>query len=348
VEKISRVSDQTHGGERDKWLESHKFLELISDAARSVVRDVFSRGLSLSFLNQEGHNACQRNDILEDIQSELVIFILENKSGLQNILRQRGRGSHYYLRKAFVNHWIEKTRVPLKDSQRYLYKRAADVLRSSETFRVFTRNSRLLFSLSSDGVPIPRLSPEDLEMAEFPGEMLERFEYSHVSRKKVILRLAGYFWNKISEMWGDKPVCIDIMDFINWIALHVPIRESTMKKLNNEKHVSEILPAYCSTPDQIFFDPELVRKWAGNFANRLSEKEKAVFLLRHGSELRLKDIAARLRYKGSSGPKHPLGNAEAKLRFFLCDLPWLSPDDFNAEAFSLFRDTLLSILESEA
>jgi len=69
-----------------------------------------------------------------------------------------------------------------------------------------------------------------------------------------------------------------------------------------------------------------------------------VFVLRHGHDLSLKNIAEKLGYKGSSGPKYPLDSAERKLRFFLRDLPWLSPDDLNKEAFSLFRDTLLGEL----
>ncbi|MEA1945885.1 MAG: hypothetical protein U9N83_01125, partial [Thermodesulfobacteriota bacterium] len=54
-------------------------------------------------------------------------------------------------------------------------------------------------------------------------------------------------------------------------------------------------------------------------------------------------------YKGPSGPEYQFDKIENKLRYFLRDLPWLSPgegQDTNEEAFALFLKTLLKTLKN--
>ena len=52
--------------------------------------------------------------------------------------------------------------------------------------------------------------------------------------------------------------------------------------------------------------------------------------------------------QGSSGPKYVVDHVTAGLQFFLRDLPWLSPDDLNEEAFALFFDSLFTLLKNQA
>lgn len=325
----------------EKWLESQDAWNILSWVARSVVRYASSNSLSLSFLCQDitWHDA-DSDDLREDIRSELVLFILENRPKIQKILILKRQNSHYYLRRAFINHWIEKTRKPLRDPRRYLHKHAADVLRASENFHTYVGRGRSLgFSAAAERISVPPLSSEDIREIGFPDQSLE---YEHINKKKVLLQLAAYFLNQVSRMWGDKPVGADLRDFVSWISLHVSVKTPVpLRLMPDGKEFLPPVPDHRPAADRICFDPALVKKWARNFANRLSEKEKAVFALRHGHNLSLRDIAGELGYKGSSGPKYTLGCAERKLKFFLCDLPWLSPDDLNEEAFSLFRDTLL-------
>ncbi|QTA88946.1 RNA polymerase sigma factor [Desulfonema magnum] len=331
------------------WLETPDTQQMLAGVASSVMKYVVSKSLSPSFLGQDARHYDSGDDFSEDIRSELVLFILEHQSGIQKIFTSGNKNCHQYLKRAFINYWIEKTRKPLKDPRRYLYKHAADVLRDSEKFYTFARNNRASgFSMIKECIPIPPLSSEDIHEINFPDHLVARLEYESVNKKNTLLMLAAYFWNQISQMWGNKPVCVDLRDFINWICLYVSVTPPIpVKRLTGGKDPWELTPEHCQKPDEIYFDPELVRKWARNFANRLSQKEKAVFILRHEDDLSLKEIARRLGYKGSSGPKYPLNHAENKLRFFLRDLPWLSPDDLNEEAFSLFRDTLLLILKLE-
>lgn len=322
-----------------KWLARPEVQDALSRTARSVMAYARTKSLSPAFLSQEGGWHEGRDDIWEDIRSELILFILENRSGIQKILISGNRNSHHYLRKAFINHWIEKTRKPLEDPQRYLYKHAADVLRNSDAFHTFSkRNRALTFSMGSDSLPIPPLSEEDMREVRFPDQSLA---YESVNKKKVLLELAACFLNQVSKMWGKKAVCVELRDFVTWIGRHVaitqpvPVRESRWGE-----DLLALVPDRSSTTDDICFDPDQVKKWACHFSNRLGEKERAVFMLRHCQHLSLRDIAGKLGYKGSSGPKYPLDRAEDKLRFFLSDLPWLSPGDLNKEAFALFHDTL--------
>lgn len=317
----------------EKWLKNPEAQRTLSKTARSIAEYIKLKHLSPG----------PADDLQEDIRSDLILFILENRTRIQKLLIS-GNG-HYYLRKAFINYRIEKARKPLKDPQRYLYKHAADVFRASEVFYTsLGRKRAVAFSMHAESIPIPPLAKEDLGEIGFPYQALEKLEYEAVNKKRVLLELGRYFLTQISEIWRNKPVRVDLRDFIKWIGLYVPIRSPVQVNGLYSGSLSDLLPDYDSVADKCSFDPELVRKWARNFAARLNEKESAVFLLRHGYQLGLKEIAEKLGYKGLSGPKYPLDHAERKLRFFLCDLPWLAPDDLNKEAFSLFRDTLIEAL----
>jgi hypothetical protein len=332
-----------------KWLERRETQDILLSLARSVMKYVRLKNLSPVFMGREPGRESISDDLTAEIRSELIIFILENKTQIQKMLMQGNRNCHHFLRKAFINRWVEKTRKPFTDFYRYLYKRTADALRASDDFHTSVRNrTALFFSLSSEVIYIPPLSLEDMQEIVFPSHIVEKCEYDEINKNRILLALAAYFLTQVSKMWGDKAVGAEVRDFIHWISLYVPLRSPvSVKMLSGGKDMLEFAPDYRSVADKIYFDPDTVKKWAQIFVNRLNEKEKAAFFLRHGRCLSLKDIAEKLGYKGSSGPKYPLEQAEDKLKFFLCDLPWLSPDDLNEEAFALFRDTLLLRLEKD-
>ncbi|MCP4353089.1 MAG: hypothetical protein GY795_47160 [Desulfobacterales bacterium] len=337
----------------EKWLESPNTMNVLSNVARSVMKSVISKKLSLCFFDITDRHG-EHRDFSEDIRSELILFMLENEFKIQNVLFSENKNCHHYLKKAFINYCIAKSRRSLTDPRRYLYKHTADVLRDSEKFYTFAGNNRpMAFSMASECIAIPSLLSEDIKDIVFPDQtgnglkLLRTAE--HINKKKNLLALAEYFWNKVCGMWENKPVRVELRDFTAWIGLHVSITARTPVKYIPDGNTDlNFLPDHRPGQDTICFNPELVKNWAWNFFNRLNKKEKTVFLLRHGHNLSLKNIAEKLGYKGSSGPKYPLEKAEQKLKFFLCDLPWLSPDDLNDEAFALFRDTLLQILETDS
>jgi hypothetical protein len=337
-----------------RWLETPEAETILSNVAKSLLIEALSRKLCFSFLGHEVIHNHEKTELLRDIQSELTLFILENKSNIHHTIVTTDRNLHILLKSAFINYWITKTRSPDKDPQRYLYKRAADLLRKSDTFHTISIKQRsTAFSVASKSTKIPPLALEDIRGIAFPQKIAETAEYRNINKKKILIDLANYFWNKVSEMWGGKPVWVDLRDFINWIGIYVQvnvpalIRESPgqtdpfgEKFIGGEGNLYQGL-----NPEETYFDLEQVKKWSKNFAHILKEKEKEIFYMQHRLNMSLEDIGKKMGYKAASGPKYILDNAEQKLKFFLRDLPWLSPDDFNKEAFSVFRESLLSELK---
>jgi len=328
-----------------KWLESEEGQGVLAGLARSVFADARSRNLSPEYLKLVSLHDSE-SDILAEIRQELALFILEKKS-LQERLTAEGKNFRAYLKTAFIHHWIDKTRRPHLDPWRNLYKRAATLLSQSNDFHSVVRGEQGTgFSMAHESVPIAPLSSEDFSEIPFPDQMFDSRELEHINKKEDILALAAYFWRNVSGLYGEKPVLIDLRDLINWIGLHVklsPVIRAGEYQEGEKPFDQE--PAIYSIPDKDNFNPELVKQWAENFSGSLNEREKSVTYLSYEERSSLKNIAKKLGYKGPSGPKYQLDQVENKLKFFLRDLPWLSSDDLNEEAFSLFLDTLLFILK---
>jgi len=179
------VNNQNSEEEMTRWLERPDVQDTLSGVARSVIKYALSKRLSPSFLRRDSDWGDVNDDFWEDVRSELVIFILENRLRIQKILIPGNKNCHLYLRRAFINYWIEKTRKPVRDPQRYLYKHAADVLRSSEDFSTFVgRNRALMFGMTAGAVSIPPLSLEDIREIDLPAQTLGTFEYESVNKKK--------------------------------------------------------------------------------------------------------------------------------------------------------------------
>ena len=331
--------------ETRKWLESEEGQNVLTRIARFVMIDARSRNLSPEYLKRASLYDSE-NEILTEIRQELALFILEKKN-FQKRLTAEGDNFKAYLKTAFIHHWIDKTRRLDLDPWRHLYKRAATVLSQSSRFFSSVRGEQgTAFSMVPEFVLITPLSSEDFSEILFPDHMLESREFEHMNKKVNILALAAYFWKRISGIYGKRPVLIDLRDFINWIGLHVPL--SPLKQTDEYQQGDKPFDqgsAVDSTPDKRNFNPELVKQWAENFAAKLNQREKSVAYLSYKEDIGLKDIAKKLGYKGPSGPKYQLDRVEDKLKFFLRDLPWLSPDDLDEEAFSFFLDTLLFILK---
>jgi len=332
--------------ETGKWLESKEGQAVLAGIARSVIADARSRNLSPAFLKLESLYDPENEEILTEIKQELALFILEKK-GLQKRLCAEGDNSRAYLKIAFVHHWIEKTRRSDVDPWRNLYKRTATVLSQSSDFQSFARGAQgTSFSMAPESVPITPLSLEDFSEIPFPDQTVESREFVHINKKDILLVLAAYFWKKVSGIYRGKPVLIDLRDFINWIGFYVTL--SPVKPVG-EYRKGEQSPdqgsGIDSIPDKDNFNPELVKHWAENFAGSLNEREKLVVFLVYHEGISLNRIAQKMGYKGPSGPKYQIDQVENKLKFFLRDLPWLSPDDLNEDAFLFFLDTVLFILK---
>jgi hypothetical protein len=328
------------------WLGKPETGALLDSAAKSVLKNVRERKLSPLFLNQEVRPDAQTDELLEDIRSELVVFILENRRGIQERLILARERAGLELKNAFVLYWLDKTRNPKSDPRRYLYKRVLDAVRRSEGFSVRSiRGKASGYSLAQRSIDVPALSEEDLASVPFSVDMVGKAGLEALKHESTLLELARYFWERVSVMWGGKPIWVSVADVTRWIGRAIPVDLPTATDGGVDLAAS---PDHPLGPGGRYFDPEKVKAWAGQFACRLREREKVAFYLYQGAGLKLEGIAERIGYGGPSGVHYQLDQVHAKLRFFLRDLPWLSPEDLNEEAFSLFLETLLSILKESA
>ena len=329
-----------------KWLESREGITTLNQVARSVISEARSRHLSPEYLKMAGMPDTGDEDIIGEIRQELALFILE-KEGLQKRLITEGKNLSKYLRTAFIFHWIEKTRRSGLDPWRSLYKHTAALLNESADFHSYARGSQgTAFSMSRECSPIPPLAEEDLSVIPFPDHIPDSHNLDNIKKKATLLALATYFHQKVCSIFPDTSVLIDLRDFINWIGLHVSLApaKTTSELSDDQIHGEQEQVAHPGTDKEIF-NPGMIRQWAEKFANILNEKEKAVTLLAYGEGLTLREMAQKLGYKGPSSPKYQRDQVQEKLKFFLRDLPWLSPEDLNEEAFSLFLNTLFFILK---
>jgi hypothetical protein len=341
------MSNATQKTDLRAWLGDPANRNLLARVARAVYRELKLRHIPFGFLDQERQLNEPPENILDAIQSELTLFILEKQSVMEGMLAAGERPPVRYLRESFIRRCLDTARRSGTDRFRHFYKRAADVLRDSKGVHTMAARGRsTAFSLDPTSHRIPPLTQEDLEDIAFPAELAGSRSFESVNKKAVITDLAVYFWRELSRRWKDRPIWVELKDFVRWIDRQVPLKVSFEPKGSIRFDLLQQLSNGASLPQASVFDPEKVKKWAFQFAARLSDKEKTIFYLSCFQNLNLREIAEQLNYAGSSGPKYILDASIHELRKFLRDLPWLSPDDLNEDAVELFMDTLRLILKN--
>ena len=363
------MSDSSAENEIRKWLGSPAGEALTRKLAKRVYHRLHSHSLSLYRHGGESVAVESAEAAVLEIQSELTLFVLENRGGLQKRLMAAGAQKGAYLQTAFTNHLIDRSRNPAADPFRYMYKRVRDLMDSAPGFHLIAKPQKgSAFSMRPQNRFILPLDDEDLESIPFPYGRIQSVDFQSVNKKDAILELAAYFWKCVSRMWEDAPVWTDIRDFVRWLQRHISLgdpaveeRGDVSKNVRGKRRpeqkdgggsysddIFESVPDVQAQPDRLYYDPDRIKTWAENFANGLSPKEAEVFYLRYEAGMGFEEIANKLGYQGPSGPKYRLDQIEAKLRYFLVDLPWVSPDgrqNPNPEAFDLFQNTLLLFLK---
>lgn len=318
--------------------------------AHSVLNTVVSRNLPLSFISKDPLGTRTDSDLFQEIRSELALFLMEKAGPLKRHLICGHRNFPALVKQRFISQWLTGARTPARDPFRYLYKRTQDLLRDQERFFTLSNEGRsTAYSMRGQNRSIPPLIKEDLKSIAFPAGFTRRGSGAAVKTKAEILGLATCFWKGIFDLWGKEPVWVDIRDFISWIALHVPLNRISMAdEFPREAFEFRGPEGAASQADGAYWDPAVVKSWALRFFQQMDRKQLRIFRLFHQENQTLKEIARKMGYKGSSGPKYVVDHVTARLQFFLRDLPWLSPDDLNEEAFALFFDTLFALLKNRA
>ncbi len=340
------------------WLGTPDALELIHRVAVAYIRFAARHGLPAGSDSRFEPNGQAAKENLQSIESELVLFILENRTGFQRKLLLENRKKGEFLKSAFICFQRENARHKDTDTFRYLYKRTGDILRNDSRFYTDTGPSGAMdFCMQPHGRRMAPLMAEDVEAILFPHDRIECHDFKSINRKKIIIQLATCFWRQVSDMWGKTAVRIDVRDLVKWIDRHIPVgipQPISLTGAISDTDAPEAprmdmeIPDPHSPPEDGGYDREQIQQWACDFSRLLGEKEKKVFFLRYNRQLDLGAIAGRTGYKGASGPKYILDEVERKLKHFLQDRPWLSPDEeqeMRVEAFDLFLNSLFLLLK---
>lgn len=328
------------------WLTTGEAQSLVKRAARSVLRMARQKGCSFAFIGFDSAMSLENGAILDDIESELKLYILEDRRGIQEKILLSGPKAGWVLQHGFMQDWIDASRRRESDRWRYLYKRAVEGMRAYPEFaRKGGRKEGIFYSLAEESVFIPELSEEDFGCIVLPETMLPSASYDDLKSSEKILGLAKYFWNELSAQWGGKTVWVPVRSLINWIARHVDLSyERRVDSGRDQRDPLEAIPDERSLPEALF-DGEAVARWAERFAASLDRNEGVAFSLHCGDGLTLAEVAERLGYKNPSGPSYLIDKTKQKLKRFVRDLAWLSPPDLNEEAWSLFTNALFSHLK---
>ena len=341
------------GPEIRKWFEHPEDIKrIIEDVAGALYPLLKARKISLPIYSPGELISKNKEDMVHDLTSELILFLLQNASHIHQRLMAAGKGRAQYLKTAFLNHCKDKYHSLKANRFKYLYKRSADILRNSDKFHTMARQPDIsCFSICHESRQIPPLTQEDCSKIPFP-EHKTHLNFNKINSKDRILKLAHHFLTHLFQIHGNTPVRVDLRDFIQWIGLHVDLTDSITDRMEpsnpircptrgGENHGD--IPDASFRPDHLYenlhFDQSLVVKWGEIFSARLTQKEKLLFYLRYGEKLGLGQIADKSGYKSPSGPQYQFDKIEDKLRLFLRDLPYLSPEeghDTNEEAFTFF------------
>jgi len=328
---------------------------LVLSAAAKSLCPYFSRyPQAVGFLNPVELSGEPRENIVATIEAELVVFLHSKTAPFQKRVTAGEGNTIAYLRSAFINHCKDKSRNPDQDRYRYYYKRVADVLRRSDIFQ--TKNIRagrqkigMEYFEEIGSKPARFFTPEDYDLVPYPDQFGSLRTFEDIKTNQVILRLTRYFLNEVTSLWGEKPVRIQLKDFIHWLSLYVDL---TNPKIISDPDGGENRPDSRFRPDRMyehdFFDTKQVVAWAGMFSRALRDKDAAILYLYHEKKYTFERIAVETGYQGASGPSQRLAGIEERLRFFIRDLPWISPDDsghLNEDAFEQFRAALMQFLK---
>jgi hypothetical protein len=102
--------------------------------------------------------------------------------------------------------------------------------------------------------------------------------------------------------------------------------------------------------DRLYYREKVLPQWAENFLNQMSLKQQTAFFFYFCDEMTLEETAEKMGLKQASGVTYHLDEAKSLLRYFLRDLPGLSPDHHGQtddELFMDFRDHLCLFLKNK-
>lgn len=330
--------------EFDQWINSDEIKKLIKNIAKSLAKKKNEYLLKLFF----DSNSIQTGDeLVKQLAHELRSFLFEKfhseTSTFKNKLFAPSTNIPAFIKTCFLNSLRDKARHSNVDPMKYLYKRTCDLMRKSETFHIRSIKQPLsflmIYSMVNENGATVLLYEDDLREIPFLSDIEDR----QINKKKIILKLAEYFWNQVTSIWNHPVVWIKVWDFISWINLYVPIQ--IIKEHKTDKEQTDSDDSIQLNADDILELQCLAEKFCTS-RWQLDDKKKAVYVLKHQG-MKLREIAEVLGYQSPSGPSYHLKRADEKIQKFLThklksDLTF---SDLANEKISLFKEFVLEILK---
>jgi hypothetical protein len=326
------------------WLATDTARLLLKKIAGDVIRDITVRGLWGAVPGFGRSKAPLFDEAVEEICSELVLFLCERTVFIKAIIATAEPRSERYIKAAFINKLIDRVRCLDSDPRRYLYKRALDCCRNCEDIWLSEGPSGGRFlSIEPATFHAAPLADEDFQEIPFSETLARIRDAAFLGKKRVLLPLAIHFATCAAHLLGKKDVGVAVRDFISWLSLHADLKSPVEEGFETASHVEPTAgekPSTVESPDVI--------GWAHCFASRLSRKEAGIFYLYYARDFNLVETAAAMGLSGPSGVHYHLQNAVEKCRYFIRDLPWVSFEDFDESVFREFQETLFDILKNYA
>ncbi len=324
-----------------KWLATDTAHSLLRRAARELVFEISMRSLWSAVPGFGKGRIPIFDDALEEISSQLILFLCERTSFIKTIISAGGCGAERYLKTAFINYLIDNARYPDSDPRRYLYKRTLDCCRGSKEISIVRGPSGIrLMSLKPAAFQIACFAEEDLAEISFPENPKLR-DVETISKKRSLLFLAVHFATELANLFGRSDAGIPVRDFISWLSRYVdllaPVEKSAEFEIADCKSIEESM--------NFDLDKAHIDRMACSLADRFSQKECVVLYLHAVRGFSLARIAHILGFRGPSSVHYQLQKVLRKCRRFVSNIPETYVQDFNAQDLLSFQETLLEILK---
>lgn len=203
-----------------EWLATDEAISLVERAAAGLFREITVRGLWRALAGFEDGRTPLFDEALGELRSELVLFLCERTGLIRAIAANIENRPQSYLKAAFLNYLIDKSRNPKADPYRYLYKRTADCCRRSEDISLSSGPAGGLFmSIEPAAFQAAALSEEDLARVSFPESMIHACDIESLGKKRVLLPLSVHFVAGTTKLFGRPDVGVAVRDFIAWLAM---------------------------------------------------------------------------------------------------------------------------------
>ncbi len=290
----------------------------------------------------------------DDIRQELMIFLIRDKAMLLELMGRRP-GAVMRVRQFLWYRMLDLSRTREgnqdihKDTWRLFYRHVLDVLTQSGEFFKFNgkHRAKTLFSRSA-GCPKTLVMMEDLMGIGFPPDLPG--DFTALNTQAHILALSRHFWTSAAELSGDPHIRIELMDFLAWVSRYVVLQPGI--------DLYPVASDDTDRPNPLINQPaaqscdlvkdSMIATWACNFFNRLKEREKKVFFYYECKGLTHKAVSEIMGMK--SYLYYQQKQVQKKLKSFLLDLDWVSPDYDQARQdgrdFDFFMDCLCQKLTS--